>query len=199
MAKQTFLNLPEEKKKNIINALKKEFSRVPLKDALVSNIIIDAKIPRGSFYQYFDNIEDAYYYIIEEYSKDVKKNLIETLKKNEGDLILSYKELYMYILDMIDNPADKDYFEKIFLNMNYQIEKMFTPNFNDGLNMILNSVDISKLNISSKFSLGYVIDIIESIVMTNVIQSYKRNLSKEKNKQIFEKELELICSGILKK
>ena len=83
--------------------------------------------------------------------------------------------------------------------MNYQIEKMFTPNFNDGLNMILNSVDISKLNISSKFSLGYVIDIIESIVMTNVIQSYKRNLSKEKNKQIFEKELELICSGILKK
>lgn len=199
MAKQTFLNLPEEKKKNIINALKKEFSRVPLKDALVSNIIINAKIPRGSFYQYFDNIEDAYYYIIEEYSKDVKKNLIETLKKNEGDLILSYKELYMYILDMIDNPADKDYFEKIFLNMNYQIEKMFTPNFNDGLNMILNSVDISKLNISSKFSLGYVIDIIESIVMTNVIQSYKRNLSKEKNKQIFEKELELICSGILKK
>ena len=148
---------------------------------------------------FFDNIEDAYYYIIEEYSKDVKKNLIETLKKNEGDLILSYKELYMYILDMIDNPADKDYFEKIFLNMNYQIEKMFTPNFNDGLNMILNSVDISKLNISSKFSLGYVIDIIESIVMTNVIQSYKRNLSKEKNKQIFEKELELICSGILKK
>lgn len=199
MAKQTFLNLPEEKKNNIINALKKEFSRVSLKDALVSNIIIDAKIPRGSFYQYFDNIEDAYYYIIEEYSKDVKKNLIETLKKNEGDLILSYKELYMYILDMIDNPADKDYFEKIFLNMNYQIEKMFTPNFNDGLNMILNSVDISKLNISSKFSLGYVIDIIESIVMTNVIQSYKRNLSKEKNKQIFEKELELICSGILKK
>ena len=75
MAKQTFLNLPEEKKNNIINALKKEFSRVPLKDALVSNIIIDAKIPRGSFYQYFDNIEDAYYYIIEEYSKDVKKNL----------------------------------------------------------------------------------------------------------------------------
>ena len=199
MEKQTFLNLPEEKKKNIINALKKEFSRVPLKDALVSNVIINAKIPRGSFYQYFDNIEDAYYYIIEEYSKDVKKNLMETLKKNEGDLILSYKELYMYILDMIYNPADKDYFEKIFLNMNYQIEKMFTPNFNDGLNMILNSVDISKLNISSKFSLGYVIDIIESIVMTNVIQSYKRNLSKEKNKQIFEKELELICSGILKK
>ena len=39
MAKQTFLNLPDEKKEKIIKALKKEFSRASLKDSLVSNII----------------------------------------------------------------------------------------------------------------------------------------------------------------
>ena len=199
MAKQTFLNLPEDKRNMVVNALKKEFSRVPLKDALVSNIIIDAKIPRGSFYQYFNDIEDAFYYIIGEYSKDIKRKLLEHLEKNKGDIILSYRELYLYILNVIDNPDDKEYFENIFLNMNYEIEKMFTPNFNDGLNLILNHVDISKLNISSKFSLGYILDIIESIMMTNIIQSYKRNLSKEKNKEIFERELALVCAGILKK
>lgn len=199
MAKQTFLNLPEDKRNMVVNALKKEFSRVPLKDALVSNIIIDAKIPRGSFYQYFNDIEDAFYYIIGEYSKDIKRKLLEYLEKNKGDIILSYRELYLYILNVIDNPDDKEYFENIFLNMNYEIEKMFTPNFNDGLNLILNHVDISKLNISSKFGLGYILDIIESIMMTNIIQSYKRNLSKEKNKEIFERELALVCAGILKK
>lgn len=199
MAKQTFLNLSEDKRNMVVNALKKEFSRVPLKDALVSNIIIDAKIPRGSFYQYFSDIEDAFYYIIGEYSKDIKRKLLEYLEKNKGDIILSYRELYLYILNVIDNPDDKEYFENIFLNMNYEIEKMFTPNFNDGLNLILNHVDISKLNISSKFGLGYILDIIESIMMTNIIQSYKRNLSKEKNKEIFERELALVCAGILKK
>ena len=199
MAKQTFLNLPEDKRNMVVNALKKEFSRVPLKDALVSNIIIDAKIPRGSFYQYFNDIEDAFYYIIGEYSKDIKRKLLEHLEKNKGDIILSYRELYLYILNVIDNPDDKEYFENIFLNMNYEIEKMFNPNFNDGLNLILNHVDISKLNISSKFGLGYILDIIESIMMTNIIQSYKRNLSKEKNKEIFERELALVCAGILKK
>ena len=199
MAKQTFLNLPEDKRNMVVNALKKEFSRVPLKDALVSNIIIDAKIPRGSFYQYFNDIEDAFYYIIGEYSKDIKRKLLEHLEKNKGDIILSYRELYLYILNVIDNPDDKEYFENIFLNMNYEIEKMFTPNFNVGLNLILNHVDISKLNISSKFGLGYILDIIESIMMTNIIQSYKRNLSKEKNKEIFERELALVCAGILKK
>lgn len=199
MAKQTFLNLSEDKRNMVVNALKKEFSRVPLKDALVSNIIIDAKIPRGSFYQYFNDIEDAFYYIIGEYSKDIKRKLLEYLEKNKGDIILSYRELYLYILNVIDNPDDNEYFENIFLNMNYEIEKMFTPNFNDGLNLILNHVDISKLNISSKFGLGYILDIIESIMMTNIIQSYKRNLSKEKNKEIFERELALVCAGILKK
>lgn len=199
MAKQTFLNLPDEKRNTILDSLKKEFSRASLKDALVSNIVKDAKIPRGSFYQYFDNIEDAYYYVIDEYSKDIKIYLLEEIKNNNGDIIISYQHLYIYILDMIEKEENKEYFEKIFLNMNYEIQSMFTPNFNDGLNQIINKVDISKLNISSKFGLGYIIDIIESTMMNNIIKSYKRNLSREKNIDVFEKELVFICTGILKK
>lgn len=199
MAKQTFLNLPDEKKENIIRALKKEFSKSALKDALVSNIIRDAKIPRGSFYQYFNDIEDAYYFLVEEYSRKIKKYLLEELVKNSGDIVLSYRKLYRYILSMIEDEENKEYFEKLFLNMSYDVQNMFTPNFNDGLNMIVMHVDASKLNIASKFGLGYILDIIESTMMNNIIKSYKRNLSKEKNIEVFEKELSLICLGILKK
>lgn len=199
MAKQTFLNLNEEKRKVVEESLKKEFSRVPLKDALVSNIVKCAKIPRGSFYQYFNDIEDAFYYVIGQYSKDIKKTLLENIVRNKGDIILSYRQLYIYILDMIEKKENKDYFEKIFLNMNYDIEIMFTPNFNEGLNVMLNQIDITKLNIPSKFSLSYILDIIESVMMNNIVKSYKRNLSREKNIEIFEKELALVCAGILKK
>ena len=199
MAKQTFLNLNEEKRKVVEESLKKEFSRVPLKDALVSNIVKCAKIPRGSFYQYFNDIEDAFYYVIGQYSKDIKKTLLENIVRNKGDIILSYRQLYIYILDMIEKEENKDYFEKIFLNMNYDIEIMFTPNFNEGLNVMLNQIDITKLNIPSKFSLSYILDIIESGMMNNIVKSYKRNLSREKNIDIFEKELALVCAGILKK
>lgn len=199
MAKQTFINLSDDKKNRIIKSLKKEFSRASLKDALVSNIVKDAGIPRGSFYQYFEDIEDSYYFVIEEYSNNIKKFLIEDLRKNNGDIILAYRHLYIYILDIIDNKENKEYFEKLFLNMNYEVQSMFTPNFNDGLNLIINHVDIKKLNIASKFGLGYILDIIESTMMNNIIKSYKRNLSKEKNLEIFEKELALICVGVLKK
>ena len=71
MAKQTFLNLPEEKRVKIFNSLKKEFSRVALKDALVSNIVKDAEVPRGSFYEYFEDIDDACYFVIVEYVKEI--------------------------------------------------------------------------------------------------------------------------------
>ena len=193
------MNLPDEKKEKIIKALKKEFSRASLKDSLVSNIIKDAQIPRGSFYQYFDDIEDSFYFIVDEYSKKIKKFLLDSITKNKGDIISSYRDLYIYILDMIEDESNKKYFEKIFLNMNYKTQSMFTPNFNDGLNIVINHVDIKQLNINSKFAIGYVIDIIESTMMNNIIKSYKRNLSKEKNIEVFERELALICFGILKK
>lgn len=199
MAKQTFFNLETEKKEKILNALKKEFSRAPLKDALVSNIIKDAKIPRGSFYQYFDDIEDAYYYLVSEYSNKIKKYLLDELDKTNGDIVISYRHLYIYMLDMIYDDENKGYFEKLFLNMSYDLQSMFTPNFNDGLNKIINHIDVSKLTIPSKASVVYILDIIESMMMNNLIKSYKRNLSLEKNKEIFEKELALICAGVLKK
>ncbi len=59
MPKQTFLSLPEDKQNTLIQSAKKEFSRVPLHEASIANIIKDAGIPRGSFYQYFEDKENC--------------------------------------------------------------------------------------------------------------------------------------------
>ena len=58
MPKETFLKLPEEKKNKIIKAAKKEFERVPFEQTKKKNIVEDAEIARGSFYQYFESKED---------------------------------------------------------------------------------------------------------------------------------------------
>ena len=65
MPKETFHNLTEEKRNSIIKAATKEFTEHKLHKARVSNIIKEAKIPRGSFYQYFEDIDDLYYYVID--------------------------------------------------------------------------------------------------------------------------------------
>ena len=51
MPKQTFLNLPKDKKQKILEAAKNEFSRVSVTEASINNIVTEANIARGSFYQ----------------------------------------------------------------------------------------------------------------------------------------------------
>ena len=58
MPKETFVKLPEEKKDKIIKAAKNEFARVPFEQTSIKNIVEDADIARGSFYQYFESKED---------------------------------------------------------------------------------------------------------------------------------------------
>jgi TetR/AcrR family transcriptional regulator len=60
MPTTTFKNLESLKKERLMNALIEEFSQVPYSQASINRIIKQAGIPRGSFYQYFDNKEDAY-------------------------------------------------------------------------------------------------------------------------------------------
>ena len=58
MPKETFLRLSEDKREKILSAAKKEFSRVTLEEVSIKNIVEDADIARGSFYQYFESKED---------------------------------------------------------------------------------------------------------------------------------------------
>ena len=198
MVKQTFLNLSMEKQTRVLTAAKNEFSRASLNEASVANVIKEAGIPRGSFYQYFTDLEDIFYYILEEHSKDIKKRLSLNLVKYQGDLIKTFADLYQYIVEKVNSEKNEFYFKNIFMNMDYKLEKKFLPNLEDNLNEIINSIDIKPLNIDSRLQLIYIIEIIEAVMMHNLIQSYQRNASKEKNIDIFVKELLLIKDGVYK-
>ena len=75
MPKETFLKLPEEKKEKIILAAKKEFARVSLEKVSIKNIVEDAEIARGSFYQYFENKEDLLGIILSEHVEEMNKKI----------------------------------------------------------------------------------------------------------------------------
>ncbi|MEN6461288.1 MAG: TetR/AcrR family transcriptional regulator, partial [Syntrophomonas sp.] len=71
MPKSTFLNLSEEKKKRIFEAAVQEFSTRRFSDASINQIVKNAGIPKGSFYQYFADKEDIYLYMLAKVSKDM--------------------------------------------------------------------------------------------------------------------------------
>ncbi len=71
MPTQTFMNLPIEKKNRITDAIITELSLHTYEHINIQNIIKEAKIPRGSFYQYFDGKDDVFAYFYQ-HLKEIK-------------------------------------------------------------------------------------------------------------------------------
>ncbi len=81
MPKDTFSRISIEKQNRIFEAALNEFSKRSFNESKLSNIIKQAMIPRGSFYQYFENKKDLYKFVLSrlgeiklEYMKDLIHN-----------------------------------------------------------------------------------------------------------------------------
>ena len=59
MPKQTFFNLSNIKREKIISALEQEFQKHTLEQATVKDVVELVGLSRGSFYQYFDSLEES--------------------------------------------------------------------------------------------------------------------------------------------
>lgn len=93
MASETFYNLSEDKKERIINSLKKTFANKSIFEASVKEVVEDLNIARGSFYQYFEDLEDAYFMILDMETVDIHHLFQNILKENDFDL---FKSLDIY-------------------------------------------------------------------------------------------------------
>jgi AcrR family transcriptional regulator len=61
---QTFFNLPEEKRQQILQVVIDEFAENDYDNVSISRIVARAGIAKGSFYQYFADKEDLYGYVL---------------------------------------------------------------------------------------------------------------------------------------
>lgn len=89
----TFFNLPEEKKSKILEVSIAEFSASGYQKSSISNIIKKAGIPRGSFYQYFEDKLDLYKYVVEQIG----------IKKHEYARNLNQLSSEMRFIDIVKN------------------------------------------------------------------------------------------------
>jgi len=99
MPKDTFFRLPDDKRDRILKGAKKEFYNCTFSEASINRIIKDAEIPRGSFYQYFEDKKDLYLYVIEENIKSVISNFGNKLEQSGGDIFLCVDNFISELLD----------------------------------------------------------------------------------------------------
>lgn len=122
MSKQTFYNLSDEKRNSIEMVLKDEFSKKPFKDCNVKNIVERLSIARGSFYQYFDDLMDCYFYILDEYTQDVHLLFMSILQENHGDVFKSLDEFGCRVCDLIFSEDEYNIYKFKYLYWNSELE-----------------------------------------------------------------------------
>ncbi len=203
MPKATFFNLPEKKRHSLIKAMELEFSRVPVFEASIANIVKTAGISRGSFYQYFEDKEDAYYYILQEQANRRNKQFIEQLAKHEGNLFEAITAFYYELL--IELPDDKEYnfFRNALLNVTHQIENIFIEIIEsnvkrDGMKEISRLINKDILNIESDKELTHLIHIISAVAFRNFVEKFTKELSDDEAIERFKVEMKLLKKGLAK-
>lgn len=113
MPSDTFYRLPGPKRKRIFDGVVDLILNHPLEELTISHVVRQTGIPRGSFYQYFESLEDTLRYIYQTY--------IETFEAFKLDQV---KGQNMTLMEYFDQSFDIDYqffttsqFQDIYLKL----------------------------------------------------------------------------------
>ncbi len=198
LPRQTFFNLPEEKKQILIHSAEKEFSRVPLFEASIANIIKVAGIPRGSFYQYFEGKEDIYFYLLDKMAKQRKDKFIVFLQDHDGDLIEAMVAMFEC---MLHEEEHINFMRNAFLNMTHKVEHSFLGIFSDeesidDFNEVSAQIDKRKLNIAGDQELYHIMQILTAVTFRNFVEKFAQGLSEEQAIETYQMEMNLLKKGI---
>ncbi len=120
MPKATFFRLPEEKRNRLLAAARSEFGRAPFAKASVSNIIELAGIPRGSFYQYFEDKQDIFYYMLEVEGKSMIVHLKDGLVTHEGDIFATLHDFFDWLMIDMTQSEHHDLFRNVIMEMDFR-------------------------------------------------------------------------------
>ena len=201
MPKETFLKLSKEKKQKVLNAAKREFARVPIEQVSIKNIVENAEIARGSFYQYFESKEDLLAYILKENADEIDTKIKNKIYETKGDVFDAYIELYDLMVKKFVENTEQEFFKQIFINLRLSDESLFTliksvkP---QNIIKYFEMFDKTSLKINEKNDFILICDMLNVITRRAIVKNFKGN-SQEECRQNFLKQIDYLKYGIIKK
>ncbi|WP_425755855.1 TetR/AcrR family transcriptional regulator [Ihubacter sp. rT4E-8] len=105
MPKDTYYNLSDEKRLRIFNAAVDELIRVPFSEISINQIIQNAGISRGSFYQYFVDKHDLIQYVLADYVAQFIETVRIHLRNAEGNVFDGFVSLFRAMIEIAQDKA----------------------------------------------------------------------------------------------
>lgn len=172
MPTKTFENLSIEKQKRILNAAVDEFASANYEHAKLSHIIKQANIPRGSFYQYFNDKFDLYSHLIDEIGQKKMLYMSDTLKNpTQIPFLKLFRELYVVGMKFAyDNPKYVKIMEHLLVNKGKIFDLVMKNNY-------ALAIDLYKSLINKDKELGLIREDLDSEVFAKLVFDMTTNIS----------------------
>lgn len=171
MPKQTFFNLPDDKRERILNAAIDEFTEYYYHKASITRIVNNAGIAKGSFYQYFKDKKDLFKYVVEKIGEKKMKYLYPiTDNIDKLDFFQAVRELYISAIKFaMDNPKLQEIGDNFVKDNDIQLKEEILgealPKSND-IFIILIKKGIEKGDIDPNIDVTLTANIITSLSIT---------------------------------
>jgi AcrR family transcriptional regulator len=199
---RTFFNLPDEKRKKLIDAIHGEFSRVPFDEVSINQIIRLASIPRGSFYQYFEDKRDMLQYLLSDYRTTLQHRALESLKRNGGDLFRMFLDIldftYAFVTEERNNTFFGNVFSDIRVNFDFLRQQVDGSTFAGFTAEALSFIDKDALDIRSEDDFGNMLGILLSLTGEAFATAFFDISNYEHVRSRYVARLELLKRGFLK-
>lgn len=187
MAKDTFHNLKVDKKEKVKEVLKKVFGRKPFHEVTVKEIVEETGMARGSFYQYFDSLEDAYFTVLDAEITDVHALFMRMLAHRTGDIEKALRDYGERLSEILFKEENYPIYKNRYLYWNESLDCHWREKYQGGAKMLSeggNQLDSEKIH--------YLKGVLHMLIKRNFQEGWTRETFLQK----FKRHLDWIMKGV---
>lgn len=167
MPKGLFFTIDNEKKSRIIEAATREFSCKMYDKASINQIIKGAEISRGSFYQYFEDKDDLYFFVIKTIVDATSYTFLKDfLTSKPEDIFSVYESLFVYNIRLMSDRQYHGFFKNMYLSMNYSLQQELRKIFCSVRNEMLEG-KLDEIRIKSGYERSYFQELMNILELVN--------------------------------
>lgn len=200
MPQPTFFNLTKMKKNRIFTAGFTEFSMHNYYNASINRIVQDAGIPKGSFYQYFFDKDDFYWYIINRVLDEQISKYDSLLDGANGNFIKAEEHLFFHFAVLIENYKYRNLIRNVFDSSYFDVTNSLISSGGVDYDMIYGLISQKRAKIVKKMTKEefiIVFGMMRNILNNSIITLISNDLSTKDAIAFYQKQVNFLLKGIL--
>ena len=197
MPSETFYRLPGPKRKRIFDGVVELILNHPIEELTISHVVRQTGIPRGSFYQYFDSLEDTLRYVYVTFIETFEAFKLNQVKGKKMTLMEYFENSFDDDFEFFTTSQFQDVYLKLmqsrkFVGLDLVVHEKSRMEF---IRILLKELDTSLFSHLSDQELIWIYMLYVRVKNQELQRIISGTIQQEEGRKIFKFYLDLILKG----